>query len=96
MSLDYPFYEELCRRGHRAAKWWRIGDCLYYLGLLTALVAAAVGLALVGSLFGAGGGWLLWSVIAFVGGAVVFVIGSALKGYSYRLAERDGIKVSDY
>lgn len=34
MSLDFPFFEELRKRRHPAAKWWRLGDGLYYLGLL--------------------------------------------------------------
>ena len=28
MSLDYPFYEQLVRRRHRAAWWWLAGDRL--------------------------------------------------------------------
>jgi hypothetical protein len=94
MSLDYPFYEELCRRKHRAAWWWLIGDRLYYLGLLPAgaFVPGAV-LALGAGLLGWGWSWLLLAAVTFVLGAVVFVVGSSLKGRSYRLAERDGIEV---
>ncbi|OWK35783.1 hypothetical protein [Fimbriiglobus ruber] len=96
MSLDYPYYEELCRRKHRAAWWWRIGDTLYYLGLLPAMFAIpGAGFAFVAGLSGFGWHWLLLSAIAFGGGAVVFVVGSSLKGHAYRLAERDGILSSE-
>ena len=93
MSLDYPFYEELCRRKHRAAWWWLIGDRLYYLGLLPAMmsVAGAVCGVLVG-LFGRGWIWLLIAVCTFAPGLIVFFIGASLKAHSYDLAERDGIK----
>jgi hypothetical protein len=40
MSLDYPFYDELRRSQHLAAKWWLWGDILYYLGLLPAVILA--------------------------------------------------------
>ena len=43
MSLDFPFYEELRRRKHPGAKWWMLGDRLYYLGLLPAMLAAGAG-----------------------------------------------------
>jgi hypothetical protein len=92
MSLDYPFYEELCRLKHPGARWWRLGDSLYYLGLLLAVVAlAASPIALVSGLLGRGWRHLLISAIVFAVGAVVFLIGSSLKGYAYRLADRDGI-----
>lgn len=94
MSLDYPFYEELCRRKHRAAWWWLLGDRLYYLGLLPAALAVpGAGVALLAGLLGWGWYWLVADVAVFVLGAVVFVLGSSLKGHSYRLAERDGIEV---
>ena len=35
MKLDYPLYKKLCRRKHPAAKWWKLGGALYYLGLVT-------------------------------------------------------------
>ncbi len=98
MSLDMPFYEELRRRGHRAARSWLIGDCLYYIGLLMAMLAVAAGaisivLAIVG-----GARWLyvLYAIALFVAGVAVFVAGSLLKGRSYRLAAQDGIHVRDY
>lgn len=92
MSLDYPFYQELVRRGHRAAWWWLVGDRLYYLGLLPAMLAVpGTGIALLAGLFGFGWGWLVAAAVTFVVGAAVFVIGASLKRYAYDLAGRDGI-----
>ncbi len=97
MSLDYPFYEELCRRRHRAAKWWRIGDWLYYLGLLPAMFAIPyAGIGLVTGLFGAGWHRLGSAAVIFPTSVFVFLLGVTLKGYSYKLAARDGINASDY
>jgi hypothetical protein len=96
VSLDYPYYEELCRRGHRAALWWLVGDRLYYLGLLPAMLAvpgAAVGLG--AGLLGFGWHWLAVAAITFPVGAAVFVVGSSLKGHAYILAERDGISSAE-
>jgi hypothetical protein len=92
VSLDYPFYEELVRRGHRAAWWWLVGDRLYYLGLLPALLAVpGTGVALLAGLFDFGWGWLVAGAVTFVVGAAVFVAGAYLKQHAYVLAERDGI-----
>ena len=96
MSLDYPYYEELCRRKHRAAWWWLVGDRLYYLGLLSAMLAvpgAAVGLG--AGLLGFGWHWLVLAGIVFPSGIVVFILGSSLKGRAYTLAERDGISSAE-
>ena len=55
MSLDYPFYEQLVRRRHRTAGWWLVGDRLYYLGLIPALLAiAGSGAAILSGLLGFG------------------------------------------
>ena len=96
MSLDHFYYEELCLQRHRAAWWWRIGDLLYYLGLLpaiTALPLAVVGLA--GGLLGFGWYLLAFAAVALPAGAVVGVIGSSLKRRAYTLAEGDGISALD-
>ncbi len=100
MSLDYPFYEELCRRKHRAARWWLIGDRLYYLGLYSAILAfAGAGVAggVVGilGLRGIGLHWFWAALGTFVGGAVVCFVGACLKGHAYSLAERDGISSAE-
>jgi hypothetical protein len=96
VSLDYPYYEELCRRKHRAAWWWLVGDRLYYLGLLPAMLAVpGAGVALLAGLLGFGWHWLLSTVVVFVVGAVVFVVGGSLKGHAYTLAERDGISSAE-
>lgn len=96
MSLDYPYYEELCRLKHHAAWWWLIGDRLYYLGLLPALLSVpGVALALLAGLLGFGWHWLLVMLGTFLGGAVVFVAGGSLKRHAYDLAERDGISSAE-
>ena len=92
MSLDYPFYEEFVRRGHRAAWWWLVGDRLDYLGLLPAMLAVpGTGIALLAGLFGFGWGWLVAVMGVFAIGAAVFVAGASLKQHASALAERDGI-----
>ena len=99
MSLDYPYYKELCRRKHRAAWWWLVGDRLYYLGLLPAVAAVSGGgVALVAWLLGLGEHYLTLAVLAavvFPGGAVVFCVGASLKRHAYSLAERDGISSAE-
>ena len=71
---------------------WLIGDRLYYLGGLSAVIAIpGAALALVAGLFGQGWRGLLLALLMFVGGVVVFVTGSSLKGHSYDMAARDGI-----
>ena len=98
MSLDYPFYEELKRRAHPAAKWWRIGDILYYVGLLFAVLWAAVVALLIMMALSGFGSWWSPLIIApcFVASVTVFIIGTILKGHSYSMAMRDGINVNDY
>lgn len=98
MSLDMPFYEELRRQGHPAARTWFVGDRLYYVGLLIAFLAMAGGAI---SVVGALAGWFGWLYLLltaglFVLGAGVFLAGASLKGRSYRVAARDGINVDDY
>ena len=98
MSLDYPFYEEVRRRGHRAAIWWRVGDFLYYVGLLIALPLIVISVALVGVCLMStlSWGYLGWSLAGLASAVVVFLLGSSMKGHSYALALKDGIDVRDY
>ncbi len=85
MSLDYPFYQELRKRRHPAAKWWIVGDRLYYIGLLGCVV----------SFFlipffrwrAAGGLGLAWAV---------FFVGARCKYRSWVMGARDGINVNDF
>ena len=97
MSLDYPFYKELRRRKHRAAKWWRLGDALYYLGLIPAVILVLPALlplpSQVAVLLPNWKTWVL-SLLAFF--VMVFLLGSWLKGLAWRMAKRDGIDVNDY
>ena len=92
--MDYPLYEELCRRKHPAAKWWLIGDRLYYLGLLPAgMSLAAIPVIALSSLLGQDNWRLFWlAVITFPIAVVVFFIGSTMKGHAHRVARREGIK----
>jgi len=88
MSLDYPFYEELKRRKSPAAKWWRLGDVLYYVGLL-------------GAFFSLFGGIIFWGVffklfIAFLVFLAIFFLGGYLKSKSYLMAGREGIDINQY
>ena len=94
MSMDYPLYEELCRRKHPAAKWWLIGDRLYYFGLLPAVMSlVATPVLALSSLLGQNNWTLFWfAVITFPLALTAFFIGSSLKGYAHRVAEREGIK----
>lgn len=98
VSLDVPFYEELRRRGHPAARIWLVGDCLLVLGQFTAAVMfVCLAVAVVGAL----AGWFNWyAVLLAIGlcafGVAMFLSGGRLKGRSYRLAVRDGIHVDDY
>ena len=96
MSLDYPYYQELCRQKHRAAWWWLIGDSLYYLGLLPAMLAVpGAGLALGAGLFGFGWNWLFAAFGIFFGGVVVWFVGASFKGHAYVLGKRDGISAAE-
>lgn len=94
MSLDYPFYEELRRRGSPAARIWLIGDRLYYVGLLGGPLAALVALA---------GAWsssalsrLGLCVLSLLAGGAIFIAGACLKQASYRIAKDDGLDPDDY
>ena len=96
MSLDYPYYEELCHQKHRAAWWWLVGDRLYYLGLLSAMISLPLaGVGLIEGLFGSGWHRFWISLVIFPSGAIVLITGSSLKAYAYRLAERDGISSAE-
>lgn len=94
--MDYPLYEELLRRKHPAAKWWLIGDRLYYLGLIpSCLSLSAVPVMAVAGLLGFGENYwrIFWlAVIAFPIAVVVFLIGGSLKAHAHKAAEREGIK----
>ena len=84
MSLDHPFYEELCRRRHPARRWWVVGDVLYYLGLIGGIICWVLGL------------WFSRVAWGSVVGLLTFFIGVWCKGRSYSMAMRDGIDVDAY
>ena len=95
MSMDHPFYEELCRRKHPAARWWVVGDVLYYLGLIPACVAVSLVLGgLVAPLLGMGWQYAIVGAVLLPFCIVVFVVGAVVKNHAYVLAERDGIPAS--
>jgi hypothetical protein len=99
VSLDYPYYEELCRRKHRAAWWWLVGDRLYYLGLLPGMLALPTAAMLyVAWVLGLGDQYLEvagFAAVTFPVAVVVFVVGSWFKRHAYTLAERDGISSAE-
>ena len=99
MSLDYPYYEELVRRKHPAAWWWLVGDRLYYLGLLSAMLAVpTAGILFLAWLLGLGEHYLAVAGVAavtFPVAAFVFVVGWSVKRHAYTLAERDGISPAE-
>lgn len=95
MSSDRPFYDALSRQSHRAAPWWLIGDRLYYLGLLPAMLALpSAGILFVAWLLAWGEHYLVvasFAAVTFLCAAVVCVVGALVKRHAYVLAERDGI-----
>lgn len=85
MSLDYPNYEKMKRECPDAARYWRIGDALYYIGLLPAVVTLALaGLLRSGTL-----------LITSACGAAVWVAGMYVKGRAYRRARKAGCTFDD-
>ena len=93
MSLDYPLYEEMLRRGSRGRWFWRIGDWLCTAGILGFVLVLILwpfvfffkvsdtGMAAAGSL---------------VLMAAVYVLGNSLKKVSYRIALGEGIDIVKY
>ncbi len=92
MSLDYPLFEAMKARGLRkACIYWRVGDTLYYIGLLSAILAPlAIGAYLTVARFPGRG--LVLALTAFVLGAAVCVVGMLFKGRSHAIAEEQGVK----
>jgi len=82
MSLDFPNFEKMKQECPRAALYWRAGDMLYYLGLLSGIfsVIAFVGFRTTSL------------ALTVVGSASAFVLGIFLKRKSYAIAERSGCK----
>jgi hypothetical protein len=95
MSLDYPFYEKLRRRAHPAAKWWRLGDVLYYLGLLPAIILILPATSSLSQLRAEREAgvvtWRAWSLAIWIVCLGLFAIGVLLKRKSYAMAAKDGI-----
>ena len=99
MSLDYPFYEELKRRKHRAARWWRLGDSLYYLGLILGVLSIIAFLFyFIIQLLNNNFSWkyLLILFVFLMSCFLVFYTGASLKKISYQIAKKDGIDINDY
>jgi hypothetical protein len=100
MSLDYPFFEELRRRNHPAAKWWKWGDMLYYLGLVPAIILLLPILLTLNPLPPPLQDRLphlaVWIRTLFGLFVAIFLLGAWLKGKSWRMAKQDGIDVNDY
>lgn len=85
MSLDYPFYQELRRRRHAGANWWIVGDRLYFIGLLAAVISLVVT-----PWFG------IRAIAASAAGMATFFVGACCKRHSYLLGAKDGINVDEY
>jgi hypothetical protein len=103
VSLDYPLFEEMKRQGSKAAKWWCIGDILYYVGLVGGFIWLLVAIGnLIYSAFD--GNLILQSFLLIIvrsflilfGFILVFFLGSYLKKISYQIAVREGINPGDY
>jgi hypothetical protein len=98
MSLDYPLYEEMVRRKSRGRWFWRMGDYLYYIGLLTLCGSPVLYLIFTGSK-AAGLGTPNPHLVAGVAGLLgicVFMLGGFLKGISYTIAKKEGIDIQRY
>lgn len=96
MSLDDPFYQELQRRKHPAAQWWRVGDALYYLGLLPALALAIPAIIALARIPFGFAKWQPWVLVLFVVFALIFLLGTRLKLKAWTMAAKDGINVNDF
>jgi hypothetical protein len=80
MSLDFANFEKMKEECPQAARYWRVGDRIYYLGLLVGVISIpalvylpSVSLALVA-----------------LGSAIAFLSGIVLKNIAYAIAERAG------
>lgn len=92
MSLDYPNYEEMIRRGSRGRWFWPIGDWMYYLGILLGLIWP----------MGAVSKWInnplipVWPfVLVWLGLVALIPLGLHLKKLAYHIAEKEGIDFSN-
>jgi uncharacterized membrane protein len=103
MSLDYPLFEEMRRRNSKAAKWWRIGDILYYVGLiggftwLLTVIGNLIYLAFSENLISQNYlRFVLRSFLILGGFILLFFLGGYFKKLSYQIAAKEGINPSDY
>jgi hypothetical protein len=91
MSLDYPFYERPRDAGHPAARWWRVGDVLYYLGILVALLGTPCWLVPVAFWTTLLRSALPGALLTLISGVALTVVGVWTKREAYRRASLDGI-----
>jgi len=98
--MDTPFYKLLVRRNSKAAKWWRWGDLLYYLGLIVGFISflsTLFLLRLTSDWWRSKGVWQVsdtwWQVSLMIFGmsALAFVIGCLFVRKSYAMAKNEGI-----
>jgi hypothetical protein len=82
MSLDFPNFEKMKRECPPAARYWRIGDRLYYFGLLSGIISA---LAFIGFR-------ITNFAIAALCSVLVFALGIFLKRKSYVIANQSGCR----
>jgi len=85
MSLDTPDYQAMRASGSRAASLWRVGDVLYYLGLLPAVLVLPVGVVVH---FFAPSSGVVWVAIVFASALVVCFVGGSLKSFASRQFRR--------
>jgi hypothetical protein len=96
MALDLPFLQELRRRNHPAAKWFSLGDRIFYLGLLPGIMAVpCTVMGLLGGLMGYGWLGLIVSVGIIIAGCILVPLGMAIKKSARNKAAKDGIVAKD-
>lgn len=93
MSLDYPLYQEMLRRGSRARWFWRIGDWLCYTGILGFVFVLIMWPFIFFFKFSNTG---MAAAAGLVMMAAVYVAGNSLKKVSYRIALGEGIDIVKY
>ena len=91
------------RRNSKAAKWWFIGDLLYYVGLLGAIIWILVGVGKAALLLLQEiSNYQIWLYFLVVFVAILFFLvaifftGGCLKFVSYKIAIKEAINPADY
>ena len=80
--MDFGNYEKMKRECPSAARFWRVGDRLYYLGLISIIVSALLLAGFRAPIY----------VIALAGSVGGLVLGIYLKRRSYEIAREAGCR----